>query len=85
MRAEERLAAFLLNLTQRLRTRGFLGSSLILRMAREEIGSYMGLKLETVSRAFSHFQEPGLLTVKQRHIGVLDPEGLQNLVNGMAC
>ena len=85
MRAEERLAAFLLNLTQRLRTRGFSGSSLILRMTREEIGSYLGLKLETVSRAFSHFQEAGLLTVKQRHIEVLNPEGLQNLVNGIAC
>ena len=85
MRAEERLAAFLLNLTQRLRTRGFSGSSLILRMTREEIGSYLGLKLETVSRAFSHFQEAGLLTVKQRHIEVLNPDGLQSLVNGTAC
>ena len=85
MRAEERLAAFLLNLTQRLRTRGFSGSSLILRMTREEIGSYLGLKLETVSRAFSHFQEAGLLTVKQRHIEVLNADGLQNLVNGTAC
>ena len=85
MRAEERRAAFLLKLAQRLRTRGLSGSSLILRIAREEIGSYLGLKLETVSHAFSHFQEDGLLTVKQRRIGVLNPEGLQNLVNGMAC
>ena len=85
MRAEERLAAFLLNLTQRLRTRGFSGSSLILRMTREEIGSYLGLKLETVSRAFSHFQEGGMLAVKQRHIEVLDPDALQKLVNGTAC
>jgi len=85
MRAEERLAAFLLNLTQRLRMRGFSGSSLILRMTREEIGSYLGLKLETVSRAFSHFQEAGLLTVKQRHIEVLNADGLQSLVNGTAC
>ena len=85
MRAEERLAAFLLNLTQRLRTRGFSGSSLILRMTREEIGSYLGLKLETVSRAFSHFQDGGMLTVKQRHIEVLDADALQKLVNGTAC
>ena len=85
MRAEERLAAFLLNLTQRLRTRGFSGSSLILRMTREEIGSYLGLKLETVSRAFSHFQEAGMLAVKQRHIEVLDADALQKLVNGTAC
>jgi len=85
MRAEERLAAFLLNLTQRLRTRGFSGSSLILRMTREEIGSYLGLKLETVSRAFSHFQAEGILQVKQRHIEVLNPDALQSLVNGTPC
>jgi CRP/FNR family transcriptional regulator, anaerobic regulatory protein len=85
MRAEERLAAFLLNLTQRLRTRGFSSSSLILRMTREEIGSYLGLKLETVSRAFSRFQEEGVLSVKQRQIEVLDPDALQKLVNGSSC
>ncbi len=85
MRAEERLAAFLLNLTQRLRTRGFSSHSLILRMTREEIGSYLGLKLETVSRAFSKFQEDGILQVKQRHIEVLDAEALQKLVNGTNC
>jgi CRP/FNR family transcriptional regulator len=85
MRAEERLAAFLLNLTQRLRTRGFSGSELILRMTREEIGSYLGLKLETVSRAFSKFQGDGILEVRQRHVRVLDPEALGRLVNGTAC
>ena len=60
MRAEERLAAFLLNLTQRLRARGFSASALVLRMTREEIGSYLGLKLETVSRTFSKFQDDGI-------------------------
>jgi CRP/FNR family transcriptional regulator len=85
MRAEERLAAFLLNLTQRLQARGFSASSLILRMTREEIGSYLGLKLETVSRTFSKFQEDGLLEVKQRHIRIIDQPGLQILVNGAAC
>jgi CRP/FNR family transcriptional regulator len=59
MRAEERLAAFLLNLTQRLQARGFSPSALVLRMTREEIGSYLGLKLETVSRTFSKFQDDG--------------------------
>ena len=82
MRAEERLAAFLLNLTQRLQVRGFSPSSLVLRMTREEIGSYLGLKIETVSRAFSKFQDQGLLEVKLRQICVLDPAGLQHLVNG---
>ncbi len=85
MRAEERLAAFLLNLTQRLRARGYSGTALILRMTREEIGSYLGLKLETVSRAFSKFQEDGLLEVKQRQITIKNPAGLQLLVKPSAC
>jgi CRP/FNR family transcriptional regulator, anaerobic regulatory protein len=81
MRAEERLAAFLLNLTQRLQARGFSASSLVLRMTREEIGSYLGLKLETVSRAFSRFHDDGLLEVKQRQLRILDQGALQALVN----
>ena len=85
MRAEERLAAFLLNLTQRLQARGFSASSLILRMTREEIGSYLGLKLETVSRTFSKFQEEGILNVKQRQIRILTQEKLEKLVNGTNC
>jgi CRP/FNR family transcriptional regulator len=85
MRAEERLAAFLLNLTQRLQARGFSASSLILRMTREEIGSYLGLKLETVSRTFSKFQDDGLLEVKQRHIRILDEAGLRQLITSTSC
>ena len=85
MRAEARLAAFLLNLTQRLQARGFSATSLVLRMTREEIGSYLGLKLETVSRSFSRFQEDGLLEVKQRDIRVLDADGLRRLLNEAPC
>ena len=85
MRAVERLAAFLLNLTQRLQARGFSASSLILRMTREEIGSYLGLKLETVSRTFSKFQDDGILDVKQRQIRILDQDKLQGLVTGSDC
>ncbi|WP_374569206.1 fumarate/nitrate reduction transcriptional regulator Fnr [Ideonella sp.] len=85
MRAEERLAAFLLNLTQRLQSRGFSASALVLRMTREEIGSYLGLKLETVSRTFSKFQEDGLLQVRQRQIRIINQAGLQQLVNGATC
>ena len=81
MRAEERLAAFLLNLVQRLHTRGFSQSELVLRMTREEIGSYLGLKLETVSRTFSKFAEDGVIEVKQRHVRILDTAMLQSLVN----
>ncbi len=85
MRAEERLAAFLLNLTQRLHSRGFSASALVLRMTREEIGSYLGLKLETVSRTFSKFQEDGILEVKQRDIRILDIETLRKMVNNTRC
>jgi CRP/FNR family transcriptional regulator len=85
MRAEARLAAFLLNLTQRLGVRGFSATSLVLRMTREEIGSYLGLKLETVSRAFSRMQDDGLLEVKQRDIRVLDEPGLRRVLNDMPC
>ena len=85
MRAEERLAAFLLNLTQRLQARGFSASALVLRMTREEIGSYLGLKLETVSRTFSKFQDEGILEVKQRDIRILDASALQRVVNSATC
>ncbi|MET4576576.1 fumarate/nitrate reduction transcriptional regulator Fnr [Ottowia thiooxydans] len=80
MRAEERLATFLLNLVQRLHARGFSQSELVLRMTREEIGSYLGLKLETVSRAFSKFAEEGLVEVKQRHVRILDTDALRAVV-----
>ncbi|MEY2592657.1 MAG: hypothetical protein RI972_346 [Pseudomonadota bacterium] len=80
MKAEERLAAFLVNLTQRLHSRGYSSSEVVLRMTREEIGSYLGLKLETVSRTFSRFQDEGLLDVKQRQIRILDQARLKDLV-----
>ncbi len=85
MRAEERLAAFLLNLVQRLQARGFSSSKLILRMTREEIGSYLGMKLETVSRTFSRFAEEGIIEVKQRHIHIQDAQALRRLVNPHVC
>ena len=81
MRAEERLAAFLLNLLQRLHARGFSQSELLLRMTREEIGSYLGLKLETVSRTFSKLVDQGIVNVKQRQVRIIDLDALQLIVN----
>jgi len=81
MSAEERLAAFLLNLSQRFATRGYSPSEFRLRMTREEIGSYLGLKLETVSRAFSGFQDRGLIDVRQKHVRILDLPGLKALLD----
>lgn len=85
MRAEERLAAFLLNLVQRLHARGFSQSELVLRMTREEIGSYLGLKLETVSRTFSRFVEDGIVEVRQRHVRILNTDTLRDIVNPKTC
>ena len=77
MNAEERLAAFLLNLSQRFLARGFSPKEFHLRMTREEIGSYLGLSLETVSRLFSRFAEQGLIAVRQKHVRILDVPGLR--------
>lgn len=77
MRAEERLAAFLLNLSTRFVARGFSPSEFHLRMTRDEIGSYLGLSLETVSRLFSRFQDEGLIGVQQKHIVIHDIAGLK--------
>ena len=82
MRAEERIAAFLLNLSQRLHHRGFAANDFILRMSREEIGSYLGLKLETVSRTLSRFHQEGLIVVAHKHIRLLKPELLNQMVSG---
>ncbi len=80
MRAEERLAAFLLNLSERYKARGYSSTEFVLRMTREEIGSYLGLKLETVSRLFSKFQEEGLVMVAGRSIKIIDMPVLKQLV-----
>ena len=85
MHAEERVAAFLLNLLQRLQARGFSNSELILRMTREEIGSYLGMKLETVSRIFSKLTEEKIIKVKQRNILIRDGDALRRIVNPGAC
>jgi len=77
MNAEERLAAFLLNLSQRYAARGYSEREFHLRMSRAEIGSYLGMKLETVSRTFSAFQAQRLLEVDKRHIRITDIEGLK--------
>ena len=80
MRAEERVAVFLLNLSQRFTARGYSPSEFYLRMTREEIGSYLGLKLETVSRVFSRFQEQGVVAVQQKFIRITDIPGLREVM-----
>lgn len=82
MRADQRLAVFLLDLSQRHLARGYSSCEFVLRMTREEIGSYLGLKLETVSRSFSRFQRDGLVQVQGRVVKLLDRVSLNRIVDG---
>ena len=84
MRAEERLAAFLLNLSQRFAARGYSSKSFLLRMTRNEIGSYLGLKLETISRALSHFQDEGIIAVQNNSVEIKDADRLRAMVGQCA-
>ena len=84
MRSEQRLAAFLINLSQRLAALGYSSTEFIMRMSREEIGNYLGLTLETVSRLFSRFAKDGVIRVSQREIKILDLAALNELV-GKPC
>jgi CRP/FNR family transcriptional regulator, anaerobic regulatory protein len=77
MSSEERLAAFLLNVSHRMQARGYSGSEFHLRMSRAEIGSYLGMTLETVSRTFSAFQQQQRLQVDKKHVRILDLGGFQ--------
>lgn len=72
LRADERVASLLINLSVRQERLGLSASELALSMTRAEIGSYLGLKLETVSRCFSRFQAQGLISVQGRQISLLD-------------
>jgi CRP/FNR family transcriptional regulator len=81
MRAEQRLAMFLLDLSERYRARGYSWCEFVLRLTREEIGSYLGLKLETVSRLFSRFQHEALIEVQGRTVKLLDRFALVQLVD----
>lgn len=78
MRAEERLATFLLDLSQRYATRGYSSTELMLHMTRAEIGSYLGVTLETVSRCLSHLRAGKLIEVHTRLIRITDMAGLKS-------
>ena len=81
MRADQRLAFFLLDLSQRHQALGYSSCEFVLRMTRQEIGSYLGLKLETVSRLLSRFQREGLLQVEGRTVKLLDRVAVSQLVD----
>ena len=80
MDAEQRIAAFLLSLSRRYQRLGYAATRFSLRMTREEIGSYLGLTLETVSRLLSRLQREGLISVHQREVELKDVQRLRELV-----
>lgn len=77
--AEAKVARFLTNLGERFSQMGYSGRSFNLRMTRQEIGSYLGLTLETVSRTLSALNELGMISVEQREINLLDTAALKSL------
>ena len=80
MRAEQRLAAFLLDLSRRYAALGYSSREFVLRLTREEIGSHLGLTLETVSRLFSRFRQLGIVDVQGRGIRLVDIAALKQLL-----
>ncbi|WP_095108363.1 helix-turn-helix domain-containing protein [Pseudomonas sp. Irchel 3E20] len=82
MNSDERLAAFLLNWSQRLKARGYSSSSFVLKMRREEIGSYLGLRLETICRGIAHLRDQGLVEISGRDVNILNMGGLKQLIVG---
>lgn len=82
MNSDERLAAFLMNLSQRLSSRGFSSRNFVLKMRREEIGSYLGLRLETICRGIAHLRNLKLAEIAGREVKIVDLEGLKQLIAG---
>lgn len=80
MAAEQRLAAFLLSLSRRYQKLGFSPNQFVLRMTREEIGNYLGLTLETISRLLSRFHKEAVIGVHQREIEIKDAARLREMV-----
>jgi CRP/FNR family transcriptional regulator len=78
--AERRVAAFLLDVAARLGKLGFSPRHFILRMGRADIASFLALKHETVSRALSHLESLGHMSVRRREVQLLDLPGLRAYV-----
>jgi CRP/FNR family transcriptional regulator len=78
MSAEQRLAGFLLNFSGKMSERGYSASEFNLRMSRADIGSYLGMTLETVSRSFSSLQKQRVLDVDKKCIRIREPETLRH-------
>lgn len=77
--SDARVAAFLLNLSDRFAERGFSRHEFNLSMSRIDISNYLGLAVETVSRMFSRFQSLGLVDIDKRLVTIRDAEGLRQI------
>ncbi|HEX4884172.1 MAG TPA: helix-turn-helix domain-containing protein [Casimicrobiaceae bacterium] len=80
--AEERVASFIIETAERLSARGYATTDIGLWMTREDIGSFLGLELETISRVLGRLQRRRLVDVHRRHLHVVDGEALRRLVAG---
>ncbi len=78
----QRVAAFLLDVAQRLQARGFSRTEFELRMTRREMGSYLGMELETVSRILSRLERERMIAVDRGHVTIRDPDGLARIAEG---
>ena len=79
MKAAQRLAMLLLDLAAEHRRRGIHSGDVTLAMSRNDIASYLGLTLETVSRLLSRFASVGLITVRHRQLRIVDQDGLADV------
>ncbi len=80
--AEEKVATFLLTISKRYSLLGYSANDFKLTMSRQEIGNYLGVTFETVSRIFSRFQRDGIIKVNKKYVNVQDMDALRKLVSG---
>ncbi len=72
LNAEEKFACLLINFFERFQQRGHPSQTIDLPMSREDMASYLGIQIETLSRVISRFVERQLITIKQRHVEIID-------------
>lgn len=81
MLAGQRVAVFLLSLSERLRERGYSRSEFVLRMTRAEMGSFLGMRLATVSRCVTRMVRAGIIEVDNKYVRIVDPDRLRDLAS----
>lgn len=82
--ADEKFAAFVINLSARYQRRGLSGTEFFLSMTRSDIGNYLGLAVETVSRLITRLSKKGLIEIKDRYLRIVEQDELSSLA-GTSC